>query len=166
MSLGRVRRTIRSQDGDDFTIQKGKFVVITRTYDRQSIIEILSEGLTGIFPIDCVEILRGDELEELKKRITIGQMDNPGNKMTSFNKSPMRMGEMSKENSFVGEREVQRERRPIFVEKPRLSVSPIRDTVGTATIRGRIPAVNDNSSFQSTPNKLTLRQMKKQQNYY
>ncbi len=163
--LGRVRRTIRSQDGDDFTIQKGKFVVITRTYDRQSIIEILSEGLTGIFPIDSVEILQGPELEELKKRITVGQMNNPANKMASINKSPFR-GEISKENSFIEEREVRRERRPIFVEKPRLSVSPIRDTMGTATIRGSIPVVNDNSSFQSTPNKLALRQMKKQQNYY
>ena len=161
MGLGRVRRTIRSQDGDDFTIQKGKFVVVTRTYDRQNIVEILSEGLTGLFPIDCVEILQGSELEELKKRITIGQIENPA----SLNKSPFRGG-MSKENSFIDERETRRERVSIFSEKPIVNVSPIRDNLGTATIRGSIPEVNNNSSFQSTPSKLALRQLKKQQNYY
>jgi len=168
MSLGRVRRTIRSQDGDDFVLQKGKFAVITRTYDRQGIIEILSEGLTGIFPAECIEILHGSELEELKKRITIGQMKNPGSnpegyKMASMNKSPIREGSYSKENSFIEEREMRRERRPIFVEKPRVSVSPIRDLVGTATIRGSVP-VND-MSLQSTPTKFAQRQMKRQQKY-
>ena len=47
--------------------------MITRIFERQDLVELLWNGLTGLFTRDSVQIGKHADLEEIKKHITLGK---------------------------------------------------------------------------------------------
>ena len=59
--MGYTIRKTTSQDGDLFTLAPKEFVVVTRVYDKRGLAEILWNGLTGLFPLDDLELIKQNE---------------------------------------------------------------------------------------------------------
>jgi len=59
--MGYIRRNTRSQDGDIFTLPPKEMVVVTRVYDKRGLVELLWNGLTGLFPLEDVELVPFDQ---------------------------------------------------------------------------------------------------------
>lgn len=62
--MGRIRRNTRSQDGDVFNLGPREMVIVTRVYDKRGLVELLWNGLTGLFPLDDVELLKLEDVDK------------------------------------------------------------------------------------------------------
>ena len=97
--MGFTKRSTTSQDGDDFSLDKREFVVVTRVYEKRGLVELVWSGLTGLFPIEDVEILKKDDHKGQDRSPVVE--DSPGlfNKMKegdnvmSYNKPEARFRE-------------------------------------------------------------------------
>jgi len=59
--MGYIRRKTTSQDGDLFTLGPKEFVVVTRVYDKRGLAELLWNGLTGLFPLSDIDLVKQNE---------------------------------------------------------------------------------------------------------
>lgn len=51
-AFGIVKNNTIAQDGDNFSLKKGDYVIITRVYERRRLVECLWQGLLGLFSLD------------------------------------------------------------------------------------------------------------------
>ena len=71
--MGRIRRNTRSQDGDVFNLGPREMVIVTRVYDKRGLVELLWNGLTGLFPLDDVELLKLEDVDKEQARLAMGR---------------------------------------------------------------------------------------------
>ncbi len=67
--MGRIRRNTRSQDGDIFNLGPREMVIVTRVYDKRGLVELLWNGMTGLFPLDDVELLKLEDVNPEQARL-------------------------------------------------------------------------------------------------
>ena len=168
--FGHTNQAISSVDGDEFTLQAGEFVVVTRIFERQGLVELLWNGYTGLFPAGCVNIQNQADPHEVKKHITIGQVSE------------------SQRNSITGSyRMAYSERESIKIDNNSLADRSIPGSMNDVNIEGRIDKAYPSSLEEKVklgmsqrgisgeasmevgrkiPSKMMVRQMKKNQERY
>jgi len=71
--MGRIRRNTKSQDGDVFNLAPREMVIVTRVYDKRGLVELLWNGLTGLFPLDDVELLKLEDVDKEQARLAMAR---------------------------------------------------------------------------------------------
>jgi len=115
--------------------------------------------------LDCIDLVKENELEILKKRITVGQASEPGRNsvnrpshLTDSTRRNMIFSESKYNNmrndlSMQPEIEHKKERKPIFGTKSRMDMSPTRN-IG---ILGKDYPIRIEENYSASLNKINPR---------
>jgi len=125
------------------------------------VVELLCEGLTGIFPLDCIDLVKDNELEILKRKLASNKFPESGRStatrdynMSYHDKINMNISDsklvMRNEPIMQPERDKKRERKPIFASKPRMDISPTRN-IG---VLSKDYPIRIEENYSVTPNKI------------
>lgn len=150
--MGYIRRETVSQDGDYFSLAPRECVVVTRVYEKRALVEILWNGLSGLFPLSDVELVPPGDPREVERQIVLGTYEEAANRS---------------QNYFVGYNQTGREEvkntrnaSPIMYRDVDIDMSAPR--FGSSVDYGA-QSPSTPLSGSKMPSKMMMRQMKKMQ---
>ena len=84
-----------SQDGDNFSLKKGDYVIITRVYERRRLVECLWQGLLGLFSLDNFNLVANSKaVQDEQQNILI--FNETANTKTLVEESPTKAAKRNK----------------------------------------------------------------------